>query len=193
MRFNLHDMKLEILYEYISQHKRIIPQVIILFPNLWLPNPDKSWTGNKDYPDYQSFPNWQFITSSCSEQNLSPIEMLTFSASLKSSAIVCVNRLFNQPLFLKIYREVINDQDAKYNLWCQSKPIFTVSSIFIIRPHWTQIMMVRQSLLSHGTHYILYLKMEFCYGFGFPSHEIIILLFYIFSQLLKNFKHFFSK
>lgn len=50
---------------------------------LWLPDSDKLWTGNRDEPCFQSFPNWQFITSNCSQQNLTPIEMLTFLCLIK--------------------------------------------------------------------------------------------------------------
>lgn len=95
-------------YKYITQHKGT-PQVIILFPNLWLPNSEKFWICNIDYSGYQTFPNWQFTIYSCSEKNPSPKEMLTFFCLIK---IFC-NILCEYIVQLAIISEDIQGGDKR--------------------------------------------------------------------------------
>lgn len=133
-------MNLKILYKYITQHKGS-PQVIVLIPNLLLPNADKSWTSNIEYLDNQSFLNWQFITSSCSEQNLSPIKMLTFFCFIK---IFC-NILCEYIIQLAIISKDIQGGDK----WLGHQIQFVVSKQVYLRLYPpTYLDNIR--LISHG-------------------------------------------
>lgn len=73
-----------------------------------MPNPDKFWTSNIEYSDYQSFPNWQLITPSCSEQNQLPTEMLTFFCLIKICNILC-EYIVQLAIISGDIKEVIND------------------------------------------------------------------------------------